>query len=169
MTDELAVCVAAYFRSIGKDVTTSEEFVMTASLKMKWMSPSDAKSLLAHLVSHNLVTNKDGFIRPNGDVSSIDVPMAYRPSAELVSRIHGVAPAPRVSETKNSNDADVFQELKEMATGSGMVIGEFVKSCNTIQKRLNIDIRVAALIVLRDKGLDVGKYMERVYTAVSGL
>jgi hypothetical protein len=169
MTDELAVCVAAYFRSIGKDVTTSEEFVMTASLKMKWMSPSDAKSLLAHLVSRNLVTSKDGFIRPNGDVSSIDVPMAYRPSAELVARVHGGAPAPQVAESKVSKDADVFQELKEMATGSGMVIGEFVKNCNTIQKRLNIDIRVAALIVLRDKGLDVGKYVERVYTAVSGL
>ena len=54
MTDELAVCVAAFFRSVGKDVTTSEDFVMTTSLQMKWMSPSDAKTLLALMVASNM-------------------------------------------------------------------------------------------------------------------
>ena len=39
MADELTVCAAAYFRSIGKDVTTPEEFVIGTSLELKWMSP----------------------------------------------------------------------------------------------------------------------------------
>ena len=170
MTDELATCVAAFFRSIGKDVTTSEDFVMTSSLKMKWMSPSDAKSLLALLISSNIVTNKDGYIRPNGDVSGIDVPLAYRPSAELLGRIHGgkATAAPETPRPKTEVEPDMFHVLRDVATAAGMNGGIFVRDSNTIQKKLNVDISVAALIVLRDSGISIEEYAERVYRAISG-
>ena len=67
MAEELEVCAAAYFRSIGKDVTTTEEFVMGASLELKWMSPSDAKLLLALLVRKGIVSQRDGYVRPATD------------------------------------------------------------------------------------------------------
>lgn len=176
MTDELAVCVAAFFRSIGKDVTTSEEFVMTSSLKMKWMSPSDAKTLLALMVSSNMVTSRDGFIRPNGDIGGIDVPIAYRPSAALLDRIHSkVAPAPapaapaQTQAQRKDQAPDMFHILMDLAKSSGIAVGPFVKECNTVQKNLNVDIAVAALLVLRDNGVGIEGYTERVYAAVAGL
>jgi hypothetical protein len=46
--------------------------------------------------------------------------------------------------------------------------GIFVRDSNTIQKRLNVDISVAALIVLRDSGISIEDYAERVYRAISG-
>ena len=158
MADELTVCAAAYFRSIGKDVTTPEEFVMGTSLELKWMSPSDSKLLLSAMVRAGVVTQKD-------------LPLAYRPPKELVESLHGSksqttekAPAQK----KQADTADVFPMLMERAVEAGMQRRDFIQSCNRIQKRLDIEIGVAALIVLRDAGADVSPYLDAVYDSVKG-
>ena len=171
MADELATCVAAFFRSIGKEVTTTEEFVMVASLELKWMSPSDAKVLLSMLTSSGIVTVKDGYVRPNGDVSAIDVPLAYRPSADVLARVKagkgqsGQIPVQKPVRQKPA-EKDMFHVLRDAAVANGIGGGDFVKRSNAIQKRLNIDIRVAALIVLRDDGIDIKGFTEGVREAV---
>lgn len=162
MTDELTVCAAAFFRSMGKDVTTAEEFVMTTSLEMKWMSPSDSKLLLATMVRKGVLTEKGGFIRPTSDLGAVDVPLAYRPSQDVLDAIHA---KPSAEKPKN-DEQDPFHILMDKAVGSGMERGEFVQSCNKIQKRLNIDIGAAALIVLRDRGADIAPYVDMVYDSI---
>lgn len=171
MADELTVCAAAYFRSIGKDVTTPEEFVMGTSLELKWMSPSDSKLLLSAMVRAGVVTQKDGYVRPASDLGAIDLPLAYRPPKELVESLHGSksqtsekAPAQK----KQADTADVFPMLMERAVEVGMQRRDFIQSCNRIQKRLDIEIGVAALIVLRDAGADVSPYLDAVYDSVKG-
>ena len=169
MADELTVCAAAYFRSIGKDVTTPEEFVMGTSLELKWMSPSDSKLLLSAMVRAGVVTQKDGYVRPASDLGAIDLPLAYRPPKELVESLHGSksqttekAPAQK----KQADTADVFPMLMERAVEAGMQRRDFIQNCNRIQKRLDIEIGVAALIVLRDAGTDVTPYLDAVYDSV---
>lgn len=171
MADELTVCAAAYFRSIGKDVTTPEEFVMGTSLELKWMSPSDSKLLLSAMVRAGVVTQKDGYVRPASDLGAIDLPLAYRPPKELVESLHGSksqttekAPAQK----KQADTADVFPMLMKRAVEAGMQRRDFIQSCNRIQKRLDIEIGVAALIVLRDAGADVSPYLDAVYDSVKG-
>ena len=158
MADELTVCAAAYFRSIGKDVTTPEEFVMGTSLELKWMSPSDSKLLLSAMVRAGVVTQKDGYVRPASDLGAIDLPLAYRPPKELVESLHGSksqttekAPAQK----KQADTADVFPMLMERAVEAGMQRRDFIQSCNRIQKWLDFVIGVAALFVLRVGCADV--------------
>ena len=151
MAEELAVCAAAYFRSIGKDVTTPEEFVMGTSLELKWMSPSDSKLLLAAITGAGIVTQKDGYVRPAMDLGAIDVPLAYRPPKDLVESLR----------TKSQTS-----EKQAPAVESGMQRRDFIQNCNRIQKRLDIEIGVAALIVLRDAGTDVTPYLDAVYDSV---
>lgn len=160
MAEELEVCAAAYFRSIGKDVTTTEEFVMGASLELKWMSPSDAKLLLALLVRKGIVSQRDGYVRPATDLSAVDVPLAYRPPKELTESLHAK------KAERPAAPADVFPALMEKAVESGMERRDFIQNCNRIQKRLDIEIGVAALIVLRDAGTDVSPYLDAVYDSV---
>ena len=166
MTSESDICVATFFRYIGKDVTTVEDFVMTTSLQMKWMSPSDSKVLLAHLEREGSIARDGDFIRPAGDISAVDVPLAYKPSNDLVTAMKG-APAPKPRDTKNDDgEPDMFHKLMDVAKEAGMEMREFIPSCNKIQKRLDIDIGVAALIVLRDRGIDISTYADEVYEYV---
>lgn len=168
MTDELTVCAAAYFRSIGKDVTTPDEFVMGTSLELKWMSPSDSKLLLAALVKAGVVVQKDGYVRPASDLGAVDLPLAYRPPKELVESLHAKS---QTSEKKapaknNADPADVFPTLMSKAVEAGIERRDFIQNCNRIQKRLDIEIGVAGLIVLRDAGVDVSPYLDAVYDSV---
>ena len=171
MADELTVCAAAYFRSIGKDVTTPEEFVMGTSLELKWMSPSDSKLLLSALTKAGIVTQKDGYVRPASNLGSIDLPLAYRPPRDLVESLRSAKS--QTAENKASAEArtdssDVFPMLMERAVEAGMQRRDFIQNCNRIQKRLDIEIGVAALIVLRDAGADVSPYLDAVYDSVKG-
>jgi hypothetical protein len=163
MTDEATVCTAAFFRSIGKDVTTSDEFVMIASLELKWMSPSESKLLLKMLLDRGLLVKKGDFIRPSADLGGIDLPLAYKPSASFMEQLHSkpAAPAP-----KKESAPDLFHVLMGVAKENGIETKDFVPACSRIQKRLDIDIAAAALIVLRDKGVDVSPYIGQVYDGI---
>ncbi len=169
MTGELEMCAAAFFRTVGKDVATVDEFVMEVSLGRKWMAPSDAKALLAKLVKAGILEQRDGYVRPKVDVGSIDVPLAYRPPKDILST---TAPIEMCQSPKKENAAtDMFPKLMEVAVGAGLQRREFIQECNRIQKRLDIDIGVAALIALRDAGVDITPYFNPVYDWVrsSGL
>ncbi len=169
MAEELEACAAAYFRGIGKDVTTPDEFVMGTSLDLKWMSPSEAKFLLAVLTDAGVVLQSNGYVRPAEDLSAVDVPLAYRPSRELVESLHkGKGQRLDVRETSKTakEPADIFSVLMSKAIESGMDRRDFIQSCNRIQKRLDIEIGVAALIVLRDAGIDISLYLGAVYDSV---
>ena len=162
MTDELTLCAAAFFRSIGKDVTTSDEFVMISSLELKWMSPSDSKLLLKTLLSEGIVEKKGEYLRTAEDLSGLDLPLAYKPSPELLQRLHTASKAPE----KKEGETDLFHVLMNIANSNGIPTRDFVPACSRIQKRLDIDITVAALIVLRDNGVDVSDFVNSVYDSL---
>ncbi len=164
MTDEFTVCAAAFFRSIGKDVTTADEFVMISSLELKWMSPSEAKLLLKALLDRGVLVKKGDFIRPASDLSGIDLPLAFRPSAELVEAIHS-KPAP----PKPEPSPDMFHVLMDVAKQNNIETKDFVPASTRIQKRLGIDVAAAALLVLRDKGVDISDLSQKVYESVRSM
>lgn len=163
MSEELELCAAAFFRALGKDVTTPDEFVMEVSLGQKWMSPSDAKRLLALMTSSGVLESRGGYVRPAADLSGTDVPLAYRPPAGILD----AAPEPPHSE-QDDGPTDPFPELLDVAAGAGIPRREFVQECNRVQKSLGIDISCAALIILRDAGADIAPHVPRVRGWVTG-
>ena len=167
MADEATVCAAAFFRSVGKDVTTSDEFVMTSSLELKWMSPSDAKLLLRFLLESGILTKKGDFIRSASDLSALDVPLAYRPSAEFLNLVRSGKVPVKAPAPKKEVEPDMFHILMDVALSNGMQTRDFVPACSKIQKRLGIDIAAAALIVLRDNGIDISPYLDDVFANVT--
>jgi len=159
MADELTVCAAAYFRNVGKDVTTSDEFVMISSLELKWMSPADCKLLLKAFLDKGILEKKGEYIRTASDLSGLDVPLGYKPSKELVDGLHS-APA------KKESAPDMFHVLMDVAKQNGLTPKDFVPACSKIQKRLGIDVGAAALMVLRDNGVDISPYVDDVYGSI---
>ena len=68
--------------------------------------------------------------------------------------------------TAKKVEQDPFHILMDKAVESGMERRDFIQNCNKIQKRLNIDIGAAALIVLRDNGADIAPYVDMVYDSI---
>ena len=164
MADETQVCAAAFFRACGKDIVTVDEFVMGASLELKWMSPSKAKVLLSLLESEGAVSCKKGYVRLAEGLDVVDLPMAYRPSPELIARLDKPIEPKKPAAEPEAKDA--FHVLMEAAEKAGMKRTDFIQNSNRIQKRLDIDIGAAALIVLRDGGVDIAPYADMVYAGI---
>ncbi len=177
MNDELKVCTAAFFRNKGKEVITVMELIMTISLDLRWMDATTASRFVKVVVSEGLVTStQDNLLKAAKELSTIDVPVAYKPSKELLEFIRS-APSDKKENTNDSkathkapskSDKDaLLPKMMDLATSVGMQKGIFVSECNKIVKRLNVDMEVAALIVLRDKGVDIAPYYDVAYFSIS--
>ena len=134
---------------------------MTTSLELKWMPPSKSKKLLKILENRNIVASRGGYIRlaPGTDVS--DLPIAFRPSPDLINFIESYA-----EKEPEPAQKDLFPVLMEAAEKAGIGKRDFIQSSNRIQKSLGVDIKAAGLIALRDAGGDIGPYAGDVYRQI---
>ena len=157
------VCAAAFLRNKGKTTVTDNEFLMGVSMDFHWMPYGDAKKLLSAMIQKGIFVKSGEYLRPSFEISEVDVPVAYRPS-EGILRSCAVQPKPAPEQRK---ETDLLPSLMAEAMESGMEKRDFISECNILQKRLNIDILAAGLIVLRDRGVKVTDYSEKIYEAVS--
>ncbi len=164
MAGDLEMCAAAFFRAVGKDVATPDEFVMGVSLGQKWMTPTEAKAVLKTMVNSGVLAYDGGYIRPGKGVGGLDVPLAYRPPKDLASS-GGTETKKKAPEQPQPED--MFHVLMGAASDAGIQRREFIQESNRIQKSLDIDIAAAALIALRDRKVPIDPYVGRVYEAVS--
>ena len=164
MTDEFTICAAAFFRNKGKNVITESEFLMVISMDLHWMPYSKGKTLLSNLLAKNIIVKNGDYLKPNFEVSDVDVPVAYRPSENLISMLSQSQPEKAASNAPA--DGDLLPSMIAAATDAGVEKRTFISESNSISKRLDIDMLIAALIVLRDKGIDIAPFTDRVYDAV---
>jgi len=156
--DPLMLSAAAFFRNRGKNVVTENEFVMCISMDLRWMRPGEAKELLALLVKEGHLENDGQHIRPTFDIHATDVPLGFKPSADILGARRKPAGPPA---------DDVLAELVSKAEEIGLKKKDFIVSVNAVQKRMNIDIEIAALLMLRENGADISDYLDRVGELVS--
>ena len=154
--DDLRSTAAAFFRNKGKNVITESEFVMGISMDLRWMPPTDARDLLSALLDGGHITKENEYLRPAFDISAADVPIGFRPSADILK-----------GKKKPQPQGGLLGELMAKAESLGMKRKDFIVSVNSIQKRINVDIEIAALIMLRDGGVDISDYCGRAYEEIS--
>jgi hypothetical protein len=161
MQDELVRCAAAFLRNKGKNVVTEKEFLMGVSMDLRWMPYRDAQTLLSAMVKHGVLEKDGEYLRPLFDESAMDLPVAYRPPSELS------AAAAKAARGTSAEPEDLFQKLMGTAEETGIPKKTFLASSNGIQKKMNVDITVAGIIVLRDHGADVSGYVGEAYKRLS--
>ena len=107
----LPVTVAAPFKHTRKEKLQKSEFIFYLTIDRKWMSRDQANQLLERAKAAGMVEVADGWVRPLLDLSSITIPVGFRPDSRifeseeasqvLVGRIaasRGVSPAEVVAE-----------------------------------------------------------------------
>ena len=187
--DELLCTAAAFFRNAGKNTVTENEFVMDISMRFKWMVPSDAKVLLDVLTASGYVEKDGGFVRPKFDVHGTDVPLGFRPPADMLK---GKGPkkhedmkagagtpkkesspatvrkdAPAGTAKKESAADDLLSKLLAAAESSGMKRKDAIISANALQKRMNVDIEIAAMLMLAENGINISEYCGAAYETIA--
>jgi len=158
--DELDMTAAAFFRSKGKNVVTENEFFMGVSMDLRWLQPAETKELISLLINSGVLEKDGEYLRPSFDIRSADVPIGFRPSSDVL-RIKRKKIVPPAAD-------DPLSVLAAEAGTLGMEKRDFIISLNAIQKQMNIDIEVAALLLFREKGADIADRCDDAYRAIAG-
>lgn len=158
MDGETLVCAAALFRNRGKDIITQKEFTMYISLDLRWMGVKEADKLRELLLDEGILKKNGDMLKPAGDLSEIDVPVAYKPSSELLEMLRTW----KIPAKKRPEKDSMLNTLMEVAVENGIQKRTFVKECNDLVKHMNIHMEAAALIILREHGVDPAPYTDGV-------
>jgi len=148
--EPLRDAIALLFKRKGRDELSEREFVLSASMDLRWFPPRDAQRLLQIGLETKLLESRDGAIRPAFDVSAVEVARDFVPTAAILS-----APTPA--------DADLFVRIVDaIAAKTGMDRKAVIGLVNGIQEKLDIEVEVAALISARQVGVDLTPFLPAV-------
>jgi hypothetical protein len=157
--DPLKFTAAAFFRSKGKNVVTENEFLMGISMDLRWMTPKETKELISLLITNGILEKDGEYLRPKFDIGSVAVPIGFRPSADILKLKAKTTTPPPVG--------GLLADLIAKAESAGMKKKDFIVAVNAIQKRMNVDIEIASLLLLRENGIDVTEYCDAAYETVA--
>jgi hypothetical protein len=153
--DALRDAIALLFKRKGRDELSEREFVLSASMDLRWFPPRDAQRLLQIGLESKLLESHEGTIRPAFDVSTVDVPRDYVPTAEILATSTPVA-------------EDLFVRIIDaIAAKTKMDRKAVIGLVNGIQERMDVEVEVAALIAARQSGVDVAPFLPSVKTRLA--
>lgn len=148
--DELRTAIASLFRRKGRDELSEKEFVLSASMDLRWFPPRDAQRLLQRGLDENLMTVQAGVLRPTFEVAAVDVPRDFTPTPAIL--------APSVEPRE-----DLFRRIVDaIVARTGAEPRAVIASINRIQERMDVALEVAALIEGHRVGVDPAPFLESV-------
>jgi hypothetical protein len=150
--DDLRYAIALLFKRKGRDELTEREFVLSASMDLRWFPPRDAQRLLQLGLETNLLESHGGNIRPAFPIDSVEVPRDFVPTAKTL-------------EVATPASEDIFLRIVDaIVVHTKSDRRNVIASVNAVQERMDVDVEVAALVAARQSGLDVGPFLGAVKT-----
>ncbi|MCE5296152.1 MAG: DUF2240 family protein [Euryarchaeota archaeon] len=183
---QLQNAIAVVFKRKGKSMLSEKEFINTLLFDLRWSNPGskspkitaiDSQKILDAGIRTGLLTMNEGALKPAFDYKAIDIPLNYQPSRSILDELalpqaeEAPAAGPKAEEQKPvaiptadlkplGVDVPLFSVLlDDMARQTGQKKKDIVAKTNRLQDRLKVCPEVSALIVARDYGLDISKYL----------
>jgi len=171
---ELQKTVTVVFNRKGKKLLSEREFINALFFELKWADPTgagrieakEAQRILESAMRKGLLELSDGYVKPTFDLKAVEVPLNYKPPRDLLKELGDGGPAPASAPAstaqgeKKAEPLPVFSVLiDDIATKSGWNKRDVVSRINKVVERLSVDAEVAALLIGKDVGVDVGKYL----------
>ncbi|HMA05904.1 MAG TPA: DUF2240 family protein [Methanomicrobiales archaeon] len=148
----LAVTVAAPFKHTRKDRLQKSEFIFYLTIDRKWMSRDQANQVLDRAKDAGMVEVADGWVRPLLDLSSVTVPVGFRPDS-------------RIFESEEASQVLIGR----IATARGVPPAEVVAEVNRVIREGfdgNLRLPAAAVIVARRHGIGFTDLLDRLMVEV---
>ena len=148
--DDLQRAIAVLFKRKGRAELTEKEFVLSASMDLRWFPPRDAQKLLQLGLETGLLEAAEGVIRPAFALEPVEIPREFSPAADVLD-----VPTP-VAE-------DLFLSLVDAIVAHAKSDRKTViASVNALQERMDLEVEVAALVAARKAGVDVTPWLPKV-------
>ncbi len=145
-----AMALKFIYQRSGRDTMSREEIVLSISADQKWLSPEEARHFLDNCISKGLIRQSSDGLLPTEEVMESPLPkLAFNPDRE------------RMKEWARKRD--LLQSTIDMIVSqTKMKKKEVIAEANRIKGHLNVDIKVALLIVAMKRSLDVSGLVDEI-------
>jgi hypothetical protein len=148
--EKLRWTIALLFRQKGRERMTEREFVLSASMDLRWFPPKEAQRLLDLGVQKGLLAMEEGGVEPTFDHKGLVVPRTFVPTPEVLQ-----------------GEGDLFERiLDEIVRATALSKKDLAARINAIQGRLGAHVEVAALLAGQEVGADVSGFYPEVEAMV---
>lgn|GEM_PF-2380462 len=139
------------YEKSGSDSIERNDFIQSISTDQKWLSPEDAKKFLDNSIRRGLIyESRDGLLSPSEEVMVATLPaLAFTPDEESMKEW-----------AKKLESFDLA--LSAVMEQTNMAKKDIIAEANSIKDKLNVDVRVAILIVGLRNGMDVSALADEV-------
>ncbi|RLI74635.1 DUF2240 domain-containing protein [Archaeoglobales archaeon] len=145
--------IAAAYKSKGKKEMSKSELIHTLSFDLKFFSHDTSKKVVEYAAKNKVVGGKEK-IKPLFDLNSVEIQPDFKP------------------DVKKLFSSSLFDKLiGEIAEKVGKNHSEVVAMVNGRQEKFNnlLAAEVVALIIAKEIGIDITKYIGEVEREVLGL
>lgn len=159
MDSEEEIIIAFVFNRSGKREIDHSKFYLTLSLDLNWFTPEDAKTFVNQAIKHELLIKKEDAVKPNFDISKINIPTGFYPSKNLFREKKIVN---KVIEKK-----DVFESIiDKISKESKLDKKDLIEKINQLEKQKNISREVAALLVGKENNVDLSEFLDDIESKI---
>lgn len=145
--EDLKRAIALLFRRSGGGPMTERDFVLAASMDLRWFPPKDAQRMLDAALRTGLLSSEAGRLNPSFDPNDLDIPLDFAPTTQSFAM--PVAPK------------DLFAAvLARIVDATGLETRAIVAEVNRVQARMGIDLEAAALLVGRAHGVAIEEFLD---------
>ncbi|MEE8232641.1 MAG: DUF2240 family protein [Thermoplasmata archaeon] len=138
--------IALLFRRKGRNRMTEQEFVLSASMDLRWFPPRDAQRLLDLSVLKGLVRLEEGGLEPAFDLEAVEVPLHFVPTTDILQ-----------------DASDLFDRLlDEITRAASRPRKDLAARVNSIQRWLGVYVEVAALLAGEELTVDLTSFYPEV-------
>lgn len=121
---------------------------LSLSMGLHWFKLEDARAVVAKAIAQKLVEETEGGFKPSFDLSSVDIPLDYSPSEDILAE---------------DQVEDVFMSVVDrIVNATKLEKTTVISNVNKMKSRMGVTIEVAALMVARSYDVDVSRYYENV-------
>lgn len=145
--EELKKTIALLFKRKGSPILTEKEFIFSASMDLRWFPPKEAQKLLQVGVDAQLLILENGKVRPNFDISQIEIPLDFVPTEDMF----------KVEPKKEDLFLRILDKISKEAGKERKVL---ISRINEIQERMELEIEVAALLAGKEFGVDLSDFYD---------
>ncbi len=138
--------LALLFRRKGRERMSEREFVLSASMDLRWFPPREAQRLLDLSVLKGLVTVEEGGVEPAFDLDAVEVPLHFMPTTEILQ-----------------DASDLFDRLLDKITrAASRPRKDLAARVNSIQRGMGVYVEVAALLAGEELAVDLTSFYPEV-------
>ena len=146
--EKLKQAVALLYRLKGKRSMSESDFVMSASMGLRWFEPTDAQRFLDLALRSKLLARSNRELVPSFNVEELDIPPEFKPSKDILNVSIPV-------------EEDLFSRIIGKLSAAGEK-KDIVARVNAVQQKYGIELEVAALLTGNDMGIDVKEFVPEV-------